>query len=229
MNSPGRPPLTRERIAGLALEIANREGIDALSMRGLADRLGVGTMTLYGYVSSKDDLLDAVVDSAVADREPFVSEGPWRVQLRETVLGVRRALLRHPSLIELRVRRPVLRPEALRFAEHILGVLRNAGLDPVEAAFGFRLIFTYTFGFAALSPAPSTEASRREARAALQQLPPEEYPALRESLAEASAAMGGEDAFAYGLDRILDGLEDRLGRFGDHPAESPVEGDETSG
>lgn len=205
-----RGTLTRGQVAATALAMADADGLDALSMRSLAERLGVGTMTLYGYFRSKDELLDAVVDSAVSERDPFVLEGGWRDQLRSVVLVARRSLLRHPSLVELRVRRPVLRPEALRFSETILSVLRAAGLDPREAAQAFRLLFTYTFGYAALSPAEATKESREAARAALAGLPPAEYPSLVEALEEASDAMGGEEAFIYGLDRILDGLEVRL-------------------
>jgi hypothetical protein len=115
-------------------------------------------------------------------------------------------------VVELRVRRPVLRPEALRFSEVALQILREAGLDVRESTAAFRLLFTYTFGFAALSPAGSTEADRRAAFAALAALPPDEYPALTEARDEASQAMGGEEVFGYGLDRIIDGLEARLGR-----------------
>jgi AcrR family transcriptional regulator len=205
-----RTGLTREQVAHAALELADGDGLDALSMRTLAERLGVGTMTLYGYYRNKDELLDAVVDAAVGDGAPPDGGGEWREQLRAVVMHARRSLLRHPSLVELRVRRPVLRPEALRFSERSLRILRDAGLDVREATAAFRLLFTYTFGFAALSPAEATEADRRAAFAALAALPPEEYPALTEAREEASEAMGGEEVFEYGLERILDGLAARL-------------------
>src|SRR3954469_9872529 len=102
--------LTRERVAETALELVDREGIDGLSMRRLADALGVGTMTLYGYFRSKRELLDAVVDAAVTDRPVPPAEADWREQLRALVLGARRNLLRHPALVEIRVRQPVLQP-----------------------------------------------------------------------------------------------------------------------
>ena len=205
-----RTRLTGEQVAKAALELADADGLEALSMRALADRLGVGTMTLYGYFRNKDELLDAVVNSAVGDSDATALDGDWREQLRTHVLDARRSLLRHPSLVELRVRRPVLRPEALRFSETALSILRGAGLDVRESTAGFRLLFTYTFGFAALSPAGSTEDDRRAALAALAALPPDEYPSLTEAREEASRAMGGDEVFEYGLDRILDGLETRL-------------------
>ncbi|MEA2386630.1 MAG: hypothetical protein QOJ22_804 [Thermoleophilaceae bacterium] len=210
MKQQARTGLTREQVAQAALELADDAGLESLSMRALADRLGVGTMTLYGYFRNKDELLDAVVDAAVGDGALPHPDGEWKEQLRAVVLYARRSLLRHPSLVELRVRRPVLRPEALRFSERCLGILRGAGLDVREGTAAFRLLFTYTFGFAALSPAGSTEEDRRAALAALAALPPDEYPALTEAREEASRAMGGEEVFEYGLDRILDGLEARL-------------------
>ena len=212
MTGPVRAPrggLTREDIAAAALAVADSQGLDALSMRGLAERLGVGTMTLYGYFRNKDELLDALVDAAAAETPfPEVS-GDWTVQLRGVVRSARDGLLRHPSVVELRVRRPVLRPEALRFGEAILRILRGAGFDIPEAVAAFRLLFTYTVGFAALSPAESTAEDREAARTALAALPPEEFPALTEARDAASAAMGGEEIFAYGLGRIIDGLAAR--------------------
>lgn len=201
-----RPRLNRDDIARAALELADAEGLEALSMRGLADRLGVGTMTLYGYFRNKSELLDALIDVAVTETPPSPAEGDWTEQLRAVVRSARQGLLRHPSIVELRVRRPVLRPEALRFGEAVLQILRSAGFSIDEAVAAFRLLFTYTVGFAALSPAGSTESDRDAARAAIATLPPEEFPALTEAREAAGAAMGGEDVFAYGLDRIIDGL-----------------------
>ena len=204
-----RPRLNRAEIAEVALELADQEGLEALSMRALADRLGVGTMTLYGYFRNKDELLDGLVDAAVMETPLSPPEGDWTEQLRAVVHSARRGLLRHPSIVELRMRRPVLRPEALRFGEGVLRILRGAGFGIDEGVAAFRLLFTYTVGFAALSPAESTESDRQAARAALAALPPDEFPALTEARDAASAAMGGEDVFAYGLDRIIDGLASR--------------------
>ena len=207
---PGtRPKLTRGDIAAAALELADAEGLEALSMRGLAERLGVGTMTLYGYFRNKDELLDALVDAAVMETPLPSAEGDWPEALRTVVGSARQGLLRHPSIVELRMRRPVLRPEALRFGEAVLRILRGAGFGVEEAVAAFRLLFTYTVGFAAISPAESTESDRQAARTALAGLSPNEFPALTEARDAASAAMGGEEMFAYGLDRIIDGLATR--------------------
>lgn len=202
--------LTRERVAEAALELVDHEGLDGLSMRRLADSLGVGTMTLYGYFRSKRELLDAVVDSAVSERPEETGDGDWRSQLRTLLHRARRNLLRHPALVEIRVRQPVLQPEALRFAESGLRILRGAGFDRREATLAFRLVFSYLFGYAAFSPAAAVEEDRAAAAAAIRALPPDDYPELSGAAAEAAQAMGGEEAFDFGLERILDGLEARL-------------------
>jgi AcrR family transcriptional regulator len=199
-------------VARAALAVIDREGPDALSMRRLASELGVGTMTLYGYFRSKADLLDAVVDEAVSDHGPLARTGAWRDQLREVVLEVRRNLLRHPGLARLRLTRPILRPEALRLTEVTMEVLGEAGFDRREAAKALRLLFTYVFGFATLSPEEGTDEARRESRAATARLPAADYPALTAASEELADAMGGEEVFRYGLERILDGLEATLER-----------------
>ncbi len=179
-------------------------------MRRLADELGVGTMTLYGYFRNKQDLLDAVVDAAVTETPLPSSEGPWREQVHELMQVAWSNLSGHPSIVQIRVRQPVLRPEALRFAEVGLRILQSAGFDRREAAQAFRLLFTYVFGFAAFSPEHAVEEARGQARAAIAALSPERYPMLTSAAAEASEAMAGKEQFDYGLERILDGFEARL-------------------
>jgi AcrR family transcriptional regulator len=205
-----RSRLTPEQVASAALELLDRDGLEALSMRRLADELGVGTMTLYGYFRSKDELLDAVVDAAVAEREPFSFEGTWQEQIRRLMQGSRRNLGRHPGLVKVRADRPVLQPEALRFAETGMTILRRAGFDRADAARAFRLLFTFVFGYVSFSPDETADEARRESRAAVAALPPDEYPTLDETSEELAGAMAGQETFDFGLDRIIDGLEAHL-------------------
>jgi AcrR family transcriptional regulator len=206
-----RSRLTAEQVAGAALELLDRDGLDALSMRRLATELGVGTMTLYGYFHSKDELLDAVVDAAVAEREPFAFEGTWQEQIRTLMRSSRRNLARHPGLVKVRAARPVLRPEALRFAETGMTILRSAGFPAADAARAFRLLFTYVFGYVSFSPDEGAGEARRDARAAIAGLPPDEYPTLATASAELADAMAGDETFDFGLDRIVEGLAAHLG------------------
>jgi AcrR family transcriptional regulator len=207
-----KPRLSGGQLASLALEIIDRDGLEALTMQRLAERAGVGTMTLYGYFRNKDELLQAVVDVAVRSAERPRVEGSWRHQLRTVVGAAHRTLSRHPALVQIRFRQPILRPDALRFGERVVGILIEAGFEPREAASAFRLIFTYTFGFAGLSPLTATDAARESAAAAAAILEPERFPHLTATAVEWTQAMAGEEQFEYGLDRILDGLQARLDR-----------------
>jgi AcrR family transcriptional regulator len=208
----GRPrALTHERIAAAALEIVDRDGLDALSMPALSRALGVGTMTLYVYFRTKDELLDAVLDAAV-ETPRLRPTGAWRDDLAAVVRLAHDTLSRHPALVQVRFRRPVLRPQALRFGEAVVGILVHAGFEPAEATSAFRLLFTYVFGFAGLSPQRGAEEARRDAAAAVAALPPEQYPNLTANAADFSHAMAGGELFDFGLERILDGLEAALDR-----------------
>jgi AcrR family transcriptional regulator len=217
----GATGISRERIAHEALAIIDREGVDGLTMRRLADRLGVGTMTLYGYVRNKEELLDAAVDAAVDPAVELSSAGSWREQLRVLINTARGTLSRHPALVRIRLSQPVLRPEALRFGEAGVSILLAAGFGAPEAAQAFRLLFTYTFGFAGLSPASTTDQARRQADAALALLPPDTFPTLTATREHFSRAMAGGEAFDYGLERILDGLDARLHELSSGGASAP--------
>jgi AcrR family transcriptional regulator len=206
-----RARLSREQVARAALDLLDRHGLDALSMRRLADQLGVGTMTLYGYFTSKDDLLDAVIDAAAAESPAWgEGAGPWRDRLTSLMRELRRSLERHPALIQLRLRRPIMTPGALRGTEAGLQVLVAAGLDRVEASRAFRTLFLYTFGFAAFVTEGGREERRAQVRAAFAVLPPEDYPLLTSSVEELADVLGGDEQFEFGLARVLDGIEARL-------------------
>jgi len=207
----GGSALSRERVALAALVLVDSHGLDALSMRRLAAELGVGTMTLYHYFPSKRELLDAVVDVAFAQQDPPRLEGSWREQIALLAGWARGTIARHPGLAQIRAGVPILRPEALRFSEDGLRVLEDAGFDTAEAVKAYRLLFTYTVGFSLLSSPAAENQARDAARQALAALPPEYYPRLSAAVEEAAEAMAGDVVFDYGLERLLDGLEMRLG------------------
>jgi AcrR family transcriptional regulator len=201
-----RARLTADGIASSALRLVDEEGLEALSMRRLADDLGVGTMTLYGYFRNKDELLDAVVDAATQDFEPPARRGNPRTRLVAYARAAREWLLRHPALVQLRGREPILRPAALRITELGIEALLDAGLEPAEAARAFRVLFVYTFGAVAFSAAEPGEDERRAVTAAMRALPAAEFPALGRAAEGAGAALGGAEQFDYGVGRLLDGF-----------------------
>lgn len=202
--------LTPEEIAATALELVDRDGLEALSMRRLADELGVGTMTLYGYFRSKAELLDALMDASVTVTDADLpSEGPWRERIVALAGTMRAWLESHPALVQVRMQQTLTRPRQFVVTERVVQALIDAGLDRAEAARAFRVLFTYVFGSVAFSPSATADSARREVRAALATLSPDEYPLLATMADEAAAAVAGDEQFDFGLALILDGIEAR--------------------
>jgi AcrR family transcriptional regulator len=208
--SPLQPALSRESIVDAAIELVDRAGLEALTMRALARQLDVGTMTLYGYFRDKRELVDAMVD-ALAERAPVPAlRGSWRERLAELMAYLHRSLAAYPQLARLRVAQPIVTPGAFRFTETAIAVLRGAGFDAAPAAQHFRTLFLYTFGVAVLSPADQAAEHRRRSAGALAALPPDEYPTLSGQLLEMLDSLDPEAQFRHGLELILDGIEASL-------------------
>jgi AcrR family transcriptional regulator len=206
--------LSPEQVARRALQLLDEEGLEGLSMRRLAGDLGVGTMTLYGYFRTKRELLDAVVDIAAEDFEPPPDHPTFREQTIAHLTAVRDWLQRHPTLVQLRGEQAIVRPSAFRISEHGMRHLLDAGIPPKEAARAFRLLFVYVFGSVAFAPTEPDPHQRRALEASLLTLPEDEFPAMREAAPGAADALGGDEQFRYGLERIIDGLESRLAQAG---------------
>ena len=202
-----RVPLSRERIARAGLEIADREGIDGLSMRRLADELNAGTMTLYWHFGDKEELLDAIIDVATNEQEVPELAGSWRDQVKQLIGYLREIHVRHPSVVEIWARQPVLGAGGLRGPEAGLQILRDAGFGIEGAVNAFRLLITYVHAFSLFSLVRSRPDARHRTRVALASLPPDRYPRLTEAADVFASAMGSGEAFSEGLERILDGLE----------------------
>jgi hypothetical protein len=151
-----------------------------------------------------------VIDAAVADSELPPFEGTWRDQVRQFAAYSDELFARHPSVVEIWARQPVLGRTSLRNVEAGVRILVAAGFEPEEAVKAFRLLVTYIFGFALFSMPRSAPGARESTRSALGSLPVEDYARLRETAEPFSGAMVGDEAFAYGLERILDGLEASL-------------------
>jgi AcrR family transcriptional regulator len=203
--------LSRERITEVARELAAREGIEAISMRRLAQHLGVWPMSVYRHFRDKDDLLEAVVgDAAGAIPLPDGSR-PWRTELRDLLAAARQALGRAPNGLGGRVGPALLTPGLLRFSDAGVRTLRRAGFDVAGAARAWRALCSYTFGFDQSGLTEPEPEARRRVRAAIAALPEEEFPALAEASGELADALAGEEEFEAGLELLLDGLQARLG------------------
>jgi AcrR family transcriptional regulator len=210
-------PVTPERIADAALAVIDAQGLDGLTVRALAQQLGLGTMTLYWYVKNKDEVMDLVADRLLAGVElPSVGQD-WRVACRQGAMAVRSALLRHPRAVPIIVGRGTFGPNGLGMVEASIGVFRAAGFGDDDAADAYFAISNYVTGFctfetAGLDPAApmlDRDSYARMARQYVSILPPDRYPNL---VAAAPRMFGGsrDERFAFGLDCLIAGFESRL-------------------
>src|SRR6476620_6744688 len=145
---PRRDPITREAIVDTALRLLDRDGLDGLSMRGIAEELDTGAASLYWHVGSKDGLLDLVFDRVIGEQEvPDPEPDRWQEQLKEVARSMRATILRHRDIVRISIGRIPMGPNALRFSERILAVLRAGGVPDRLAVTGHHLLFAIVNGF----------------------------------------------------------------------------------
>lgn len=204
--------LSKQRVVAEAIRLADSEGVDGLSMRRLAGELGAGAMSLYHYVASKDDLLDAMIDSVFEEIELPVEETDWQSALRGRAVSAREVLARHPWAVGRMESRTSPGPANLRHHEAVTACLRKAGFPILMATHANWLLDSYVYGFAlqeASLPFDTADVFAGMAEDVyLPQLPPEEFPYLNESAAALLAAgYDPAEEFLFGLDLILSALE----------------------
>lgn len=211
-----RAPLSRERILAVALSVADREGIEALTMRRLGNALGVEAMSLYHHVGGKNDVLDGILDLVLEETSPPAPEGAWDAAVRRSAISVHRALQRHPWASALLMSPSHARPARIRYVEQLLARLRGAGFSAEATYAAYHVLDAHMVGFAfwqsGHSAAGDTEAvattfaDTHSAR---------DFPHIAEHIAQhlAGSPQQGVDAFELGLDLILAGLE-RMRRGG---------------
>jgi AcrR family transcriptional regulator len=204
--------LSKQRVVAEAVGLADREGVDGLSMRRLADALGAGAMSLYRYVANKDELLDAMIDTVFAEIELPPEEADWQSAMRKRSVSARQVLARHRWAIGLMDSRTSPGPAHLRHREAITACLRTAGFTVVMATHASWLLDSYVYGYALQESGLPFDTAGDLADLVedvyLPQLPPDEFPYLNESAAALVAA--GYDPtqeFGFGLDLVLDALE----------------------
>jgi AcrR family transcriptional regulator len=200
-------------VLGAAVAFADQSGIASLSMRKLGEAVGVEAMSLYNYVANKDELLDGMVDQVFSEIELPSGAGGWKTAMRERAESARQALGRHPWAIALMSTRTSPGPATLRHHDAVIGSLRAASFSIELAAHAFSALDSYIYGFAlqeATLPLGDTEEETEEvARMMVEQFPHEAYPHLYEFTIEHVLKPGYDygDEFDFGLDLILDGLE----------------------
>jgi AcrR family transcriptional regulator len=213
MPAKTRTPLSRDRILRAALDLADRDGFEACTMRRLGAQLGVEAMSLYRYVASKEDLLSGLVDLVFGEielDEPGATG--WRTAMRDRARSQRAAMRRHPWAIGHMEGRMQPGPASLRVHDGTLGILREAGFPFRAAVRANSVLDAYVYGFALQErdlPARAGGATAEVMREQARHVPDmADYPYLVEAMGEFAGAGYDFDAeFASGLELILDGIE----------------------
>ncbi|MER7762128.1 TetR/AcrR family transcriptional regulator [Streptomyces sp. NPDC097619] len=207
-------PLSRARVLEAAIVLADEGGVAALTIRALADRLGVKPMSLYHHVPHKEAILDGIVDAVFAEIDLPPRDTDWRSALSARAHSARAALNRHPWATGVMESRSHPGPATLRHHDAVLGTLRGGGFSVELAAHAYSLLDSYVYGFALTEAAlPFGPQDVEEAVGdLLAAFPVGEYPHLAE-VAEQHVLRPGYTygaEFGYGLELLLDGLEARL-------------------
>jgi AcrR family transcriptional regulator len=204
-----RQRLNRDRVLDAGIALADAEGIDALSMRKLAQRLGVEAMSLYNHVRNKDDLLDGMLDRVAGEIELPDDGQHWRAAARSRAISAHGTLMRHPWAAQLWVSAAAkVGPQRMRYLDHALQALRSAGFAQGLLDRAFHTIENHIMGHAlqTLGFALDPEQMNSAGREILRTFPADDYPDLAAHIRYHVDNPGGDDEFEFGLDLILDGL-----------------------
>lgn len=231
------PKLTREQIAEVAVAIADAEGYEAVSMRRIADDLGVGTMTLYYYVRTKHDLVDLMDDHLMAEAllPPGKIPKGWREGLAAIAHASRAAFLRHPWALRW-LSSATMGPNGLKHVEQSMQVVAEMPLDLPDKLQVLGMVDDFVFGHVVRASATWVHGTDRKsmksfADFATRELATGGYPTLAAILGDQdpieafyrfSSMMGDEEQFEIGLDTILDGVDLRIARRAKKPKRKPA-------
>jgi AcrR family transcriptional regulator len=208
----GRDPITRDVIVETAMRLLDRDGLDALSMRRVADELDTGAASLYWHVGSKDGLLDLIFDRVIGEIDvPDPEPGRWQEQLKELARAQRATILAHRDIVRISIGRIPMGPNALRISERVLAILRSGGLPDQYAVQGHHLLIAVINGFT-LDETDGGQAVTPEmgemARDFVAALPADRYPNMV-AVADYYALTAGDQRFELLIDLFVDGLAAR--------------------
>jgi AcrR family transcriptional regulator len=209
--APARTPLSRERVIRTAVAVADEKGAAALTMRAIAEPLGVEAMSLYHHVAGREDILDGMVDAVFAEIDLPPRDADWKSALRHRADSARAVLLRHPWAVGLMDSRSQPGPATLRHHDAVIGTLRAGGFSVPMAAHAVSLLDSYLYGFVLQElslPFRGAAELDEVAGAILRDMPADTYPHLTELATEHVLKPGYDyaDEFTFGLTLILDAL-----------------------
>lgn len=206
-----RAPLSRERVLGSAIAVADAGGLASLTMRSLAQELGVKPMSLYHHVASKEEILDGIIDIVFGEIELPATDPDWRSAMRKRAISARAVLGRHAWATPLMESRTNPGPATLQHHDSMIGVFRRAGFSVAMAAHAYSLLDAYVYGFALQEAGLpfDGETAPEVAEAIMAQFPRDAYPYLAELTIDHVLQPGYDygDEFVFGVELILDGLE----------------------
>jgi AcrR family transcriptional regulator len=222
----GREPITREAIVETALRLLDKDGLDELSMRRLADELDTGPASLYWHVGSKDGLLDLIFDRVIGEVEmPDPEPARWQEQLKEVARAGRAMILRHRDIVRISSGRIPMGPNALRASEGIFAILRAGGVPDQLAVTAHHLLFAIINGFTldetadlgAETEGPMDAQAANAARDYVAALPNEQFPNLN-AVAGHFGDVDNDQSFELLIDLFVDGLGQRVNAYAQNVA-----------
>ncbi|HSP73080.1 MAG TPA: TetR/AcrR family transcriptional regulator C-terminal domain-containing protein [Gaiellaceae bacterium] len=204
-----REQLSRERVLRAALRLVDTRGLEALSMRKLAQDLGVEAMSLYNHVENKEDIVAGILDLVGEDVEPPAEGIDWKTALRQRAIAAHEAFARRPWAARIWMSSSRPSPERFAHGDAVLRCLREAGFSPGLTYRAFHLLEGYTLGYTLQqSDFPySGKEVEQIAERFLRDFPADDYPYLAEHIEQHLEPHGEAGSFEFGLDLILDGLE----------------------
>lgn len=205
---PETEPLSRETILRAAIDIADEDGLDAVSMRAIASRFGVTAMSLYRHVAGKDAILDGMIDQVVSEID-LVDFAGWKETVRSAAISTHDVLVRHPWAPAMWLSRQSEGPARLRWGDFLLRALGNGGLAEETTFHVYHILESQILGstMQQLSFPYQGEELAGMAREFLEHFPRDEYPDLVAHIeAHLRPRAGKQSGFEFALDLILDGL-----------------------
>lgn len=208
-----RVPLSKELVLRTAITLADQDGIDALTMRKLAQELGVEAMSLYYYVANKDELLASMVDFVATEIEVPSGAEDWKTAVRKSAISFHDTLARHRWATSLMTSGPPgVGPAQLRYSDSLLRRLRESGLSPELTHHAYHALDSHIIGSTLWAAGVSTVMKTKGdfVQKFIRELPREKYPDFANHVDQhmtKSVRTTGKSEFEFGLDLILDGLE----------------------
>jgi AcrR family transcriptional regulator len=207
-----RIPLSKERVLRAAVELADANGLEALSMRRLAKELGVEAMSLYNHVANKDEILSGICQIVASEVDVPSDPANWKTSIRQSAISAHDAFIRHRWSCSLMMRTPSIIPSRVQWMERVLATLREAGFSPNLTHHAYHALDSHIIGFTLWQvsfPFDTREELLDLAEDFLKQIPADEYPHVIEHAQEHLAEPDPDEPneFEFGLDLILDGLE----------------------